>query len=1356
MKGLQKGVVMLWLTAILLCLAWLVPAWAKEMDEPALRITGSAEFRLKYARGDTAALTGTGYSLGSPDLTQLLTLDVEGQIAPGFTAAVNLDNRRDGNLQMVELRLEGEKVRGKYGGIGYKATNPYLAFSDRLRGLTISTLYPKANITLVAGRVQGVAAKKTFKGSSAQETIRYELDAPYGPSPTSQGFTASLDGMEYYILTDTFDPDFMAVSFRYEDQPTPEGRTLLETLELWNLDYLPLEAGQTLPLTAGQYVGVSLSGEFLALKMGSGDLIRSQIQALIRTYNLEHGLIGDEQKKYPFVVGSEAEKAFLQDLITRHVSITAGVEGETGYSVLDAKADSYLQRRLYHLGQSRIIPGSLDIKVRKGSTFVPVENELSLPFLVDYDQGIVDFQFPAHFFDLYSGMEITYQHELTMGSFNLGIGLVEGSERVLLNDVLLVKDKDYSLDYELGILTLWFPLNSEDVLVVEYEYFRGPFGRAADYKTNFYSTELDWAVNDNLQLNLGFAAQLDLPRSAQTPELVGTMPNQHLMAGLAGTYKLGGLTISGELGLSHNQFPRDDNAKGRAPNQISAIMQAQDELGREYVILAHNDGISVGSESFQNYQVASGLAHNSVRALASSDSLWFFATANGLTVLAAESGPGLGNPLDYAGNWTRFSTSSGLPSSDLSAVAVTPWQVWVGTSQDGLASAELSALDNWTPHLGQLPSQAVSALAYDPRADLVLVGTDRGIAAIRGEISTTELDAVPIRAISSSFSLLNGLNSFAAGPEGVYVRQKDGSWQSISGAPAGCLSVLLWENRLWVGTEAGLYNWDGNEWTFIAETNGFAITALGTARGYKSPGRQTLWAGTAGTVEEGINKIVCFELEDTKTVFQHGGKDLAVSPDDAHRYEDIPKAGHTAVGYAGRLNARYTGETVGVFGSYEKNSPDFMRLGRAERREGELWRLGTQWTPSSKLTVTAEHSRTASRPISSEDETVTITNRLGSTVIIGPQVDVTLVQTLTKNAHDVRRGRTFSLVGSQRLLDGRLDVSAGLERSEEASTNSPLNSFVQTSLRGDAKLTLDALSLTGSYRKPVKLVNERRSGISDTRFTAQWAKQLAGLDLRALYNNIYRHNLATDKTSSNQKAELKAVLPAINENRLIPNAVFVWEQTVPFTGQAKTTVSAQANITGSLERFRLSSGLLVKRTVYPELKKEVTQTELHTSVNPITASKLQPQFDLRWKRSVSERPDLGSVNTHSLTSSIRLSWNPSEKLRGTASAAYALNLTSAAKEVKKHTVTLQNSLFYRLSEKSSVTGTALTRLNTETGRSIAPEHSLKLQLTADFSYRFSETWSLTTSLSWHRQAALSTLEKPARAFTINAALKASF
>lgn len=121
-------------------------------------------------------------------------------------------------------------------------------------------------------------------------------------------------------------------------------------------------------------------------------------------------------------------------------------------------------------------------------------------------------------------------------------------------------------------------------------------------------------------------------------------------------------------------------------------------------------------------------------------------------MLAAESGPGLGNPLDYAGNWTRFSTSSGLPSSDLSAVAVTPWQVWVGTSQDGLASAELSALDNWTPHLGQLPSQAVSALAYDPRADLVLVGTDRGIATIRGRsqqpnwmLSPSELSAHPFR-----------------------------------------------------------------------------------------------------------------------------------------------------------------------------------------------------------------------------------------------------------------------------------------------------------------------------------------------------------------------------------------------------------------------------------------------------------------------------------------------------------------------------------------------------------------------------------------------------------------------------------
>lgn len=1346
---------------------------AAEVDNHTLRISGRAEFKLKYARGDATPLAGTGHSLGRPDLVQLLALNVRGQITPGLSISADLDNQRGGNLQMLRLQLEGEKIKGRFGGLSVKSRNPYTSYSERLRGVEMTALFSKVELGIVAGRVQGVTAKRTFRGSSAEEEILYEANAPYGPSPTTQGFRACLDGMQYYVLTTAFDPDFMEVWLHYDDQADAGGRTLAETLQLWNLDYLLVEAGDRIPLAPGQFVSVSSTEELLALRVNIADILRGQIRSLIRAFNAHWGLIGEEEKRYPFVHGSEAEGTFLQDLLTRHIKIVAGVEDELGLTALDAKANSYLQKSLYDLGQTNVKPGSLEVEVRKGSNFLAVGVELPLLFQVDYELGIIEFDLPPDFFATYDAIKIRYDYEITLGVFNLGLGIVEGSERIFLNDVLLAKTSDYSLDYELGILSVFRTLDAEDVLRVEYEYFRGPFGQMADYKTNYYGAELGWMPNENLLLNLELASYADQTRSAVAPESISTMPNKHTVIGLSGTYQQKGLTISGDVAFSHNQFPFDDNRKGKAPNKISAIIGPKDADGKDYVIFAHNDGISAGRGGFCSYRLDAGLSSVTVRGMASADEVWFFATDNGLTILSAMPGPALPNPFDYASNWERMYTSAGLPSNDLTCVTTTPWAVWVGTADSGLASADLSALDVWTAYAGQLPSLAISSVAYDPLTDSVLAGTDRGIATLTGAQFTAELTAVPINMVYSSFAAINGFNSFAASESGVYARRSDGTWQLLPATPQNSQCLAVWQQLLWVGTGAGLYYWDGTTWELIEQTGRYSITALGAGPGYAHRNTETLWVGTAGTAlqeAEAGSEIICFELLNPLTVEKHAGEELAVASSDSHRYVDLSSEDHTATGYAARINARYASEKASVYASYETVAPGFMRITQAARQVADVWRLGTQLAPSPKVSIIAEHSRTATSgsyaDLAEKGEVVTVSNRVGGTVNFGPQVDFSLGLTSTSGrqiADVVRKGRVFSAVGRHSLLGNRLHLSAGYERNMEENLLRPENSFHQTTLRGEAWLTLETFSLTGSYKRPVKTINpageqQRITGITETRLRAQWNKQLGTVNLRANYGQTSRSNIATKKAFANKRAEIKATLPPlpIKDRELIPTVVLKWDHTLPFSGQANRSLTAQSSILGNLANLKTTTGLVFKRTEYAGIGKLVADIEFFTSFNTTTQQTVQTQADLRWKRSKSARPDLGTICIDSFTGTARLTWSPCQKISNTISAAYTLSLSSAPKNRQKQTLNLQNSLYYRLSDKCTLTGAALARLAAAEQAGPQVRHSVRLSLTGGFSYLFSETWSLSTSFGYHHNSTPAASKRQTNAFTIEAGLKATF
>jgi hypothetical protein len=105
---------------------------------------------------------------GSFELMQLLSLNVRGQVAPGLTISANLDNRKDGNLQVMELRLDGDPLKGRFGGLSFRSQTPYTSYSARLRGLELSAQFPRFAVGATFGRVQGIAAKKTFQGNTAR------------------------------------------------------------------------------------------------------------------------------------------------------------------------------------------------------------------------------------------------------------------------------------------------------------------------------------------------------------------------------------------------------------------------------------------------------------------------------------------------------------------------------------------------------------------------------------------------------------------------------------------------------------------------------------------------------------------------------------------------------------------------------------------------------------------------------------------------------------------------------------------------------------------------------------------------------------------------------------------------------------------------------------------------------------------------------------------------------------------------------------------------------------------------------------------------------------------------------------
>ena len=103
---------------------------------------------------------------------------------------------------------------------------------------------------------------------------------------------------------------------------------------------------------------------------------------MIRSYNTKNMLTGSDQKRYPFMYGSETETAFLEDLVRLHARMVAGTTHDDPGALLDAPASSYARRCLYDMGQTDVAPGSVAVEVRRGGQYYIVDTQLALGFQV--------------------------------------------------------------------------------------------------------------------------------------------------------------------------------------------------------------------------------------------------------------------------------------------------------------------------------------------------------------------------------------------------------------------------------------------------------------------------------------------------------------------------------------------------------------------------------------------------------------------------------------------------------------------------------------------------------------------------------------------------------------------------------------------------------------------------------------------------------------------------------------------------------------------------------------------------------------------------------------------------------------
>jgi hypothetical protein len=621
----ERQIILGGFTLLFVVLLLTLPSFAisEEGESFSAQIIGRKTWSLSYGIGDPHGLAQAGIAPYQISLDQSLAVDITAEALSILTVNAHFNDQEPASMQSLTVNLDSGNLTGVFGDFAISGKEAFAVYNKKLKGVRLEyrfTDFHDATLTGILSQIEGISESRTFIGRTAHAEVLFSSFPP-GEPWIDQPYRLNIAGLYAYALTAPFIEGFSTVELAFD--PSSALQTLLTS---YGLGYLSdtIAASPSSDLPVDSFVVVSNEKDFLLLKREPASLLRTRLEEAIKTYNQENELTGTEKKRYPFNVGTDYERAFL-DQLASYVAIVVDDENYT--------LTSGIQHRFYTLGRTDLKEGSIRVEVSlDGGTFLPISNpEFSSYQVTPFpNEGIIELDFPENFFaGEKSAVRVSFDYAISGDMFMLGFSLVPGSEKVYLNGTLLQRNIDYSIDYDIGALILFTEAGEKDTIRIDYERYRGGLGGAADYARNFYGVSFDLPFSDALSFEVSLLQAADSPTPIGDRDKTRTMPNTHTVSGVVGSVNLDGFTAHFTLGYNDDRFPFDDNLRTNLPNMATSLLAVADYtfVGTLGELSVYHDG------TWNTYNTSDGLAGNRIHSIVSEGDRIFLATSSGLTVL---------------------------------------------------------------------------------------------------------------------------------------------------------------------------------------------------------------------------------------------------------------------------------------------------------------------------------------------------------------------------------------------------------------------------------------------------------------------------------------------------------------------------------------------------------------------------------------------------------------------------------------------------------------------------------------------------------------------------------------------------
>jgi len=1234
---------------------------APEESQFDVEMKGRKTWSIRYGLGHPLGLATSGISPGQLTLDQTLTVDVVGEALSVLTIEAHYNDQLPGTMQSLALYLDTDRLDGVLGDFTFGGLPGFTSYSKKMKGLQLEYLIGDAVLTAVVSKTEGVSETVVFVGQTAHAEVEY-LEQTENESTS---YHRNLNGLYAYPLEALYTEEFSTTYFQFAASPS-----LRSVFNLYEVGFLfdALASEPQLEMKSQDFRILDADRQVLLLQRDPIDV-----------YNEQFELVGAEAKKYPFTAGTDYELRFLSE-----VEPFAQIVVDDIVYLMEAAQ----RQQFYDLGRSDVRANTAVVEISTdGRTFEAVTS-FRLPdfqITIHEDAGVLECDFPESFFTLSSVMRVGFDYVVADGAFMLGLSLIPGSERVMLNSEPLERDIDYMIDYEVGMLFMLADLTDTDVLQVDYELYAGGFGVASDYASYFYGLTLDLPVSESLTIRGNLLQLADALGSAAVPESVRTMPSRHTIAGMQADISLDDFSANVLVGYNQDRFPFDDNDRTHGENEINAIA-----VGEGYVLFGHHGGVTVyDGGNWETYGLNSGLSSQVVQAIGFGDGIVYLGTDAGLTVVHLEGA----SPFDRSGNWMRYFVDDGLPDPSVTAILVHNETIWIGT-RGGLVSMPADGTDSsegWTQFqndgFAELPP--VTALAVS--GETLYIGTESGVYSY--QISDGSLDLVQETAGYV-------VNALAIANETLYVASNRGLRGFRNGSGMGWLvlgesvfSVAQVNGTLYYGLGAGLVALESGSATMLSD---WKVTAL-------EPGPSGVWIGTRASESYEMNVWLLAEIEQEFSESVTG-----ISGQDPYAFIDSPASDHTVTGWVTRASFRHNADNYTLSGVVESHPPTFRSIGSSRRADSTGWTLSGDFSLGREAQLLVDHNYRMTDQLGD-----TPRDRMGNGLSLewslgdGPEWAASIRQEETNETDGLGTESTGEVTTSFSVHESFFRDALDLALSWDY--------YTSTSDRWDEQWQREALSLSfgwqlssalstdGSWSRPISRAEDDLSGSQSLNWNWDWSTPLSIADLDVEYSADWSRSLFAETSDWSHDGEMRLDGKSFQ--------LYGWDfaPDLKIEGgyeSAASDLHAEFVVRSEIEVFSLRTTL---RGHLTELGRPVFNREGELSLNAKYTG--LPDLDISLTYSGSQSTAVKSDESVASSSDSlvgRLVWAPEDGPRNELSFSVRVKETEAARQV---TASIDNGFTMNL---SSILGSSLLKWELETQADGYPIADLRIDTRAEY------------------------------------------